>query len=100
MVSIVKQNLEEIKSLFIKYGAVKAYLFGSATSNHLNKDSDIDFIFSFDEKMDYVTYADNYFELSDSLEKLLQRPVDLVAEKTLRNPYLLNHINTHKIKLL
>ncbi|MEO5911430.1 MAG: nucleotidyltransferase domain-containing protein [Pelobium sp.] len=101
MVSLVQKNLEEIKSLFIKYGAVKAYLFGSASNSvQLDKDSDIDFLFSFPIDMDYVTYADNYFNLVASLEKLLNRPVDLVAEKTLSNPYLIQSINKSKIQLL
>jgi hypothetical protein len=100
MEKIVEQNLPEIKSLFIKHGAVKAYLFGSAATGKTNGESDIDFLFSFSSDMDYETYADNYFSLANSLEKLLKKSVDLVAEKTLNNPYLIESINESKIQLL
>ncbi len=50
--------------------------------------------------MDYVTYSDNYFGLIDSLEFLLKKDVDLIAEKTLKNPYLFEKINRRKIQLL
>lgn len=100
MISLVQNHLQEIKSIFLKYGAVKVYLFGSATSDQLKKDSDIDFLFSFPSDMDYETYANNYFELSNSLEKLLNKPIDLVAEKTLSNPYLIESINKNKIQLI
>ncbi len=86
MEKIVEKNLPEIKMLFLQYGAVTAYLFGSAATGNANGKSDIDFLFSFSSDMDYETYANNYFSLASALEKLLNKPVDLVAEKTLNNP--------------
>lgn len=101
MVSLIQKNLEEIKSIFIKYGATKAYLFGSASYvTRLKQDSDVDFLFSFPTDMDYETYANNYFNIINDLENLLNRPVDLVAEKTLSNPYLIESINRSKIRLI
>ena len=100
MEKLVKDNLVEIKNLFKNYGAVSAYLFGSAAIGKLKKESDIDFLFSFPTDMHYETYADNYFALSDSLQNLLKREIDLVAEKTLQNPYLIEKINSQKIQLL
>ncbi len=50
--------------------------------------------------MHYTTYADNYFALADALEALLKKDVELVAEETLQNPYLLQSINSHKMQLL
>jgi uncharacterized protein len=97
---IVEDNLSEVKQLFKNYGAISAYLFGSAAIGKLQKDSDIDFLFSFPADMHYETYADNYFALSDSLQNLLKREIDLVAEKTLKNPYLIEKINSQKIQLL
>ena len=96
----VEKKLKEIKETFKKYGAVRAFLFGSAVSGTFSEKSDIDFLFSFPDDMDYETYANNYFSLLDALRQLLNREIDLVAEKTLKNPYLLESINASKIQLL
>jgi predicted nucleotidyltransferase len=100
MEKLVEQKLPDIKMLFTKYGAIRAYLFGSAAKNTLKESSDIDFLFSFSPDLDFETYANNYFMLCEELEKLLDKPVDLVAEKTLHNKYLLESINESKIQLL
>ena len=100
MEKVVEKYLAEIKMLFLHYGAVKAYLFGSSATGNSNGKSDIDFLFSFSSDMDYETYAKNYFSLAAALEKLLNKPVDLVAEKTLNNPYLIESINESKIQLI
>lgn len=96
----VAKNLPNIIALFTKYGVKNAYLFGSAATNKSNKDSDVDFLYAFPENLDYETYAANYFNLLHELENLLQKQVDLVAEKTLKNPYLIESINESKIQLL
>lgn len=100
MVDVVEKNLPQIKQLFRKYKTEKAYLFGSAASGNFTQDSDIDFLFSFPENMDYEVYADNYFGLLYDLQNLLQRDVELVAEKTLKNPFLIESINKNKVALL
>ncbi len=83
-----------------QYGVEKAYLFGSAAKGTMKQDSDVDFIIRFPDDMHYTTYADNYFALADALEALLKKSVELVTEKTLKNPYLLKSINRHKLQLL
>jgi hypothetical protein len=100
MEKIIQDNLIEIKRLFKHYGAEKAFLFGSAAAGRLNKNSDIDFLFSFPKEMHYETYANNYFALINSLEMLLEREVDLIAEKTLQNPFLIEKIDSQKIRLV
>ncbi len=100
MEKTVEQNLEEIKNTFRKHGAVRAFLFGSAATGSTQEKSDIDFLFSFHPDMDYETYANNYFSLLHSLQNILHKKVDLVAEKTLKNPYLIESINANKVQLL
>jgi predicted nucleotidyltransferase len=100
MQNIVQQYLPQIKELMHRYGVQRAYAFGSAVKNSMNETSDVDFIISFPDDMDYETYANNYFALAHALEELLQKQVDLVTEKTLKNPYLLQTINSHKVQLL
>ena len=54
----------------------------------------------FSEDLNYETYEDNYFNLLHELQDLLKKKVDLVAEKTLKNPYLIESINESKIQLI
>ncbi len=49
--------------------------------------------------MEYGDYADAYFELAEKFENILSRPVDLVTDKSLSNPYFIESINQSK-KLL
>ena len=100
MEKTVAQNLPQIKLLMLQYGVEHAYLFGSAARDTMTEQSDVDFIIKFPDGMNYVNYADNYFALADALEALLHKNVDLVTEKTLKNPYLLQNINRHKLQLL
>ena len=83
-----------------QYGVEKAYLFGSAARATMKETSDVDFIIRFPATMHFTAYADNYFALAEALEGLLQRKVELVTEKTLKNPYLLQTINEHKLPIL
>ena len=96
----IENKLPEVKELLIKYGVEKAFLFGSATNSKFNSDSDVDILYTFNENLDVETYGTNYFNLLHELEDLLKKQVDLVAEKTLRNPYLIESINENKIQLV
>lgn len=60
--------------------------FGSVLTPAFGPDSDVDFIAAF-EPMPVEDYADNYLYLKCNLEKILQRPVDLLEAQTPRNPY-------------
>jgi uncharacterized protein len=46
--------------------------------------------------VDLYNYADNYFELKDSLERIFNREVDLMEEKAIKNPYLKQSIDSSK----
>jgi len=71
------------------------FAFGSVCTDKFNDSSDIDLLISF-MPMDFGDYADTYFVLADKFEDLFQRPVDLVTEKSLSNPYLIDSINQTK----
>ena len=44
----------------------------------------------------WVNYADNYFDLKDQFESIFNRPVDLLEEKGISNPYLRKQIENEK----
>lgn len=83
-----------------RYSVEKAYLFGSAATGKMTEDSDVDFVVKFKSGISYTEYGNNYFELIYALEDLLQKKVDITAEETLSNPYLIKSINSQKIAIL
>ncbi|MCU7551614.1 nucleotidyltransferase domain-containing protein [Chitinophagaceae bacterium LB-8] len=96
----VEQHVPKIQELMRRYGVERAYLFGSAAKGTMTESSDVDFIIRFPAHMHYESYANNYFALAQALEELLKKDVELVTERTLQNPYLLQNINQHKVQLL
>ena len=100
MNSIIKANLSEIKDLMRSYGVIRAYLFGSAAIGNMTENSDVDFVVSFNPELSYTEYGNNYFQLVYALQKLLKKDIDIIAEETITNPYLLQSINSKKIAVL
>ncbi|MEI6682342.1 MAG: nucleotidyltransferase domain-containing protein [Bacteroidota bacterium] len=91
----VERNIQSIKKLFINHSVDKLYLFGSILGNDFNEKSDIDLVVSF-KKTELLKYSDNYFDFKFSLEDLFNRPVDLLEETSIKNPYFLESLNESK----
>jgi predicted nucleotidyltransferase len=96
MQNILTENIDKINALCMSHNVKSLYAFGSVCTDAFNKESDVDLLISFNP-MEYGQYADTYFQLADKFEELLQRPVDLVTEKSLSNPYFIQSINQTKI---
>lgn len=71
------------------------YAFGSVLTDNFNKESDIDLIVDF-EDIEIEEYADNYFDLKFSLQKILERPIDLLEERAIKNPYFRSSIDQQR----
>jgi predicted nucleotidyltransferase len=84
-----------IRNLCKKYNVNSLYAFGSVLTDRFNDKSDIDMIVSF-KKIPLEDYADNYFDLKFTLQDVLQRPVDLLEEQAIKNPFFLQNINKNK----
>ncbi|MDR1896749.1 MAG: nucleotidyltransferase domain-containing protein [Prevotellaceae bacterium] len=81
---------------FCRQNRVKTlYVFGSVLTGNFNGESDIDILVDIDAS-DPLVYADSYFNLKFALQDLLKRPIDLLEEKAVRNPFLREHINNSK----
>ena len=87
--------VEPIQKLCEAYQVKALYSFGSVNSDQFNADSDIDFLVDLDIT-DPLIYADNYFNLKFNLEKILHRSIDLLEDKSLKNPYLRSKIDETK----
>ena len=95
MQRLISDNIERIKSLCETHHVESLFAFGSVCTDQFNDDSDIYLLISF-KPMDYGDYADAYFDLANRFENLFQRPVDLVTDKSLSNPYFINSVNQTK----
>lgn len=89
------QYMNQIRQLCQKHNVSELFVFGSILGDSYSEDSDIDFLVDFSE-VSLEEYADNYFNLKFSLERLLDRDVDLLERKALQNPYLLESIDSTK----
>ena len=99
MHQMVESKLEAIAESCHRNHVRKAELFGSATSNQFHPDhSDIDFLVSFDD-LPPGEYADAYFGLLEDLQEIFHRPVDIVVESTLKNPYFLQEVQKSRTVL-
>lgn len=85
----------DIKRLCALYNVKTLYAFGSVVSDQLTDRSDVDFIVDFDA-IDIKNYADNYFDFKFSLQDILKRPIDLIEEKAIRNPYFKQAVNKQR----
>ena len=84
LINLCQQN--KVKSL---------YVFGSVLTDHFNDKSDIDLVVDIDSN-DPFEYADNYFNLKFALQDLLKRPIDLLENKAIKNPFIRNNIDGSK----
>ena len=98
MHAIIKDNIEQIKSLCTDHNVKLLFAFGSVVTGQFSEESDIDLLISF-KPMEPGDYADNYFEIADKFEEIFRRPVDLVTDKSLKNPYFINSVNRTKTLL-
>jgi predicted nucleotidyltransferase len=92
----IQKYSEQIQALCIQHNVKTLFAFGSVLSDKFNSKSDIDLIVDIADN-DPFTYTDNYFDLKFKLENLFNRPVDLLENKALKNPYLKKEIDTTKV---
>jgi predicted nucleotidyltransferase len=84
-----------IVELCEKHKVKHLFAFGSVLSNRFSDVSDIDFLIDI-KSNDPITYAENYFNFKFALEDLLNRKIDLLEERALKNRYFIDNINNSK----
>ncbi len=52
MNQVIKNNLSQLRAIFQAHKVEKVYVFGSVVSQNFNKDSDIDFLISFEKDLE------------------------------------------------
>lgn len=91
--------LPQIRELFKKNKIRNACVFGSVLTPDFNTQSDVDFVLNMEAGIDPVKAGEYYWDLYYDLKKLLNREVDLVSERSLKNPYFIEEINRTKIPI-
>ncbi len=90
--------MAKIEALCRVHNVRYLFAFGSVCTDQFNENSDIDLLISLNP-MDYGDYADTFFTLADKFENLFQRPVDLITDKSLSNPYFIDSVNRTKTQI-
>ena len=87
MIPLISQHPDELAELCRWHHVERLEVFGSATAGNFNPDtSDIDFLVEFNEPVAGRRF-ETHFELTESLESLFGRPVDLIVYSNVENPY-------------
>ncbi|AUI64972.1 nucleotidyltransferase family protein [Amycolatopsis sp. BJA-103] len=83
----IELKKREIEELCRTHSVSRLDLFGSAVSDRFDSvSSDVDVLVEFDAGPGF-DYFGTYFDLKEGLERILDRPVDLVSVTSIRNPY-------------
>ena len=83
---LLEQNRKAIHELCKQHKVKELYAFGSVLTPRFSAGSDVDMLVVF-EPIDLKSYADNYYSLKFSLEKLFKKSVDLLEHQAIKNPY-------------
>jgi len=93
--NILETYTSDIKKLCESHKVKSLYAFGSVLTERFNGESDIDLIVDF-SNIEVEDYADNYFDFKFSLQDILKRPIDLLEEKAIKNPYFKQSVNQQR----
>lgn len=87
--------INSLKNICQQNNVKSLYVFGSVLTDKFNENSDVDLLVEIDSS-DPFDYADNYFNLKFALQELFKRPVDLLENKALKNPFVRKNIDSSK----
>ncbi|MBX3089814.1 MAG: nucleotidyltransferase domain-containing protein [Cryobacterium sp.] len=82
----VALDIEAIRRACDQYGVKRLRVFGSALSDRFDPEtSDVDFLIDFLPNRENLFH--DYFDLKSELEQILGRKVDLIMERSVKNPF-------------
>ncbi len=93
---LIETYKEQIYKLCKIHKVKSLYSFGSVNTTRFTKESDVDLMVDFDTN-DPIEYTDRYFDLKFELERILNRSIDLLESKAVKNPFLRANIDKSKI---
>lgn len=87
-----KQQLPYVIEILKRNKIKNAYVFGSAVTDKFNAHSDLDLLINFIEGLDPLERGELMWNIEFEMEDTLKREVDLLQEKSLRNPYFIKEV--------
>lgn len=96
---IIEQHRAKLLKLCEKYNVRRLDIIGSALREDFDPErSDIDFVVEFND-FNVTNAADRFLGLMVDLEDLLQRRIDLVSYRAIRNPYFKQVVDHTRVNL-
>ena len=93
IIPLVARRTPQIRNLCRRHHVKRLDVFGSAVNGDFRPDeSDIDFLVEFDDSPEGQRF-ETRFQLSEELESLFGRSVDLVDDSAIQNPYFRDEVN-------
>ena len=97
MEQTIEAKREALIELCRRFQVDRLDVFGSAATRDLERDSDLDLLVRF-QRTESLTPADQYFGLLEALQDLFGREIDLLTDRSLRNPYFISSVeNTRQL---
>ena len=97
---LIKDYIHKILTIIKKHKIKEAYLFGSVITDKFDEaKSDIDLLVNFIDGLDPLEKGELIWNLRFALEDTLNRPIDLITESSLKNPYFIEEINETRVKI-
>ncbi len=98
MTMYLDKYIDEINKLCQKHKVKTLYAFGSVLTDKFGPNSDIDLVIDINSN-DPIDYAENYFDFKFKLQELINKPIDLLEEKGIKNAHLKRNIESSKLMI-
>jgi predicted nucleotidyltransferase len=93
---IFQQQLPKVIEQLKKHKVKRAFVFGSVCTDKFNEESDLDFLISFYDGLEPLEQGELWWALYDNLKLVFDREIDLVTERSLKNPYFIKELDRTK----
>ena len=94
-----QNQMPQVIVLLKKHKVKSAFVFGSVLTKKFNKKSDIDFLINLQDGLDPVEAGEHLWDLEYELGDLFNRKIDLLTERSLKNPYFIKELNETKFSI-
>ncbi len=92
---LIQINIQRIIELCQQFHVARLFAFGSVLTERFTASSDVDLLVEFQE-MPVENYADNYLSFKEALANVLNRSIDLIEAKGIRNRVFLSNVERTK----
>ena len=92
----IEQFRQRIQKICRDLSLERLDIVGSAAREDFSADSDVDVLVNFGKDEGLFS---RYFDLKERLEEIFERPVDVIEERAVKNPYFKRMIEKDRIKI-